>query len=38
MNDHDPHIIAGVLVSCLKEMQIPLLHEMKDDLTEIGKG
>ena len=35
--EFDSHVIAGVLISALKDMNLPLLHELFDDILEIGK-
>eukprot|EP00602_Paraphysomonas_sp_CaronLab_P005252 CAMPEP_0185037660 /NCGR_PEP_ID=MMETSP1103-20130426/32388_1 /TAXON_ID=36769 /ORGANISM="Paraphysomonas bandaiensis, Strain Caron Lab Isolate" /LENGTH=723 /DNA_ID=CAMNT_0027575741 /DNA_START=151 /DNA_END=2322 /DNA_ORIENTATION=- len=34
-NEFDSHVIAGVLISALKDMNLPLLHELFDDILEI---
>lgn len=36
LGDYDVHIIVGVLLSCFREMPLPLFHDMKDDFTDIG--
>jgi hypothetical protein len=38
LGDNDPHAIAGVLISCLKELSPPLLHEMRDNIVDIGES
>lgn len=35
-DDYDAHVIAGVVLSALKDMPLPIFFEVLDDITKAG--
>ena len=36
IGDGDSHVVAGVLLSTLKDMEPPLLHDIRNEILDIG--
>lgn len=36
-DDYDPHLIAEVLLTCFRDMRLPLLLDAYDDILATGK-
>ena len=36
--DYDCHVIAGVILSTLKDMPLPIFFEVFDDIVKTGSG
>lgn len=37
-DDYDPHLLAEVLQTTFKDLNVPLMHEVYKDLINFGKG